>query len=101
MFTTFHPIANREMIKAGKRYNRQRRGLGLEFHEELELALLRIRNNPLAYAADDETGLHLCPLHRFPYSIVYGVIGDRIWIAAVAHHGRRSRYWARRRPNWE
>ena len=95
----FHPIAERELLKAAKRYERERRGLGTEFRREFDAALDRVLDNPLGYASEDESGLRLCPLHRFAYSIVYAAFEDHVWVAAVAHHHRRHRYWSRRRPD--
>jgi toxin ParE1/3/4 len=68
------------------------------FAREFEAALQRVRENPLAYAAEDDSGVRYCPLRRFPYSLVYVELNDRIWVAAVAHQQRRPRYWARRHP---
>ena len=30
---------------------------------------------------------------RFPYSVIYGIHGDALWVVAVAHHSRREGYW--------
>ncbi len=28
-----------------------------------------------------------------PYSVIYGIRGDTLWVVAVAHHSRREGYW--------
>lgn len=61
--------------------------------------LRRVRENPMAYATDDESGVRYGALHRFPYTVVYVELDDRIWVVAVAHQHRRPGYWARRRPD--
>lgn len=33
------------------------------------------------------------PMARFPYSIVYSIEPDAVWILAVAHQRRRPDYW--------
>lgn len=95
---TLHTDAEAELWEAADYYERQRAGLGGEFRRELEAALQRVRENPKAYAAEDDPGVRYCPLRRFPYTLVYVELDDRIWVAAVAHQRRRPRYWTRRRP---
>lgn len=36
-------------------------------------------------------------MKRFPYSLIYTVVGEQIRILAVAHHSRRPDYWRDRR----
>jgi plasmid stabilization system protein ParE len=93
----FHPEAAREANEAVDYYDGMRPGLGDDFRSELEAALARIQENPQLYAA--ETGsIRICPLHRFPYSVYYEELADRIWIAAIGHQSLRPRYWAGRKP---
>ena len=96
---TIHADAEAEFREALERYERRRIGLGGEFRAEFEAALARIRDNPEMYAVEDDAGVRLCPLHRFPFTVVYVDAGASIWIAAVAHQHRRPGYWSRRRPN--
>lgn len=93
-----HADAEDELREAMDYYERQRPGLGGEFRRQFEAALQRVRENPQAYPAEDDPGVRHCPLRRFPYTIVYMDLDDRIWVAAVAHQRRRPRYWARRQP---
>jgi toxin ParE1/3/4 len=94
-----HADAEAELREALAYYEQQRTGLGREFRAEFEAALNRVRQNPLAYAAEDESGVRFCPFHRFSYTLVYLDLDDRVWVAAVAHQSRRPGYWARRRPD--
>ena len=94
----FHPDAAEEAREAAAHYEAIRDELGADFRTELEAALACIRDNPLLYAAESGA-IRVCPLHRFPYSIFYEDLEDRVWVAAVGHHRRRPGYWARRRPN--
>jgi ParE toxin of type II toxin-antitoxin system, parDE len=94
----FHPDAADEAREAADRYEAIQPGLGSDFRVELDAALARVRSNPQLYAA--EVGaIRFAPLHRFPYSVIYEELADRIWVAAIGHHSRRPGYWARRRPN--
>ena len=94
----FHPAAAKEARQAATRYEGVQPGLGDEFRTELRATLARELANPLAYAAE-AGAIRVAPLHRFPYALIYEVLPDRIWIAAVAHHSRRPGYWSRRRPS--
>jgi toxin ParE1/3/4 len=94
---SFHPDARQEAEEAADRYEGIRPGLGFDFRDDLEAALTRIRDNPLLYAAESGS-IRIAPLHRFPYSLIYEDMTDRVWIAAVAHHSRRPGYWKRRQP---
>lgn len=94
----FHPDAAVEANEAVDYYDGLRSGLGEDFRAELQAALTRIRRNPQLYAIESRS-IRLCLLHRFPYSIYFEELVDRIWIAAVAHQSRRPGYWSRRKPN--
>jgi plasmid stabilization system protein ParE len=92
----FHPDAAQEVQDAAAHYERLRAGLGDDFRAEVDAALARIQQNPQLYATESGS-IRVCPLHRFPYSIFYEELDDRIWVAAVGHQARRPGYWARRR----
>ena len=94
----FHVDAAQEAREAQDHYDSKRPGLGDDFRTELEAALTRIKENTYLYAAESGA-IRICPLNRFPYSLYYEDLDDRIWIAAVAHQNRRPGYWARRRPS--
>jgi plasmid stabilization system protein ParE len=94
----FHPDAAQEANDAVDYYEALPAGLGDDFRAELDTALSRIQQNPQMYAAESGS-IRVCPLHRFPYSIYYEELADRIWVAAVGHQSRRPGYWARRSPN--
>lgn len=91
----FHPDAAAEARTAAARYESIQTGVAAHFQAELDAALARIQGNPLMYAAE-AGAIRVCPLQRFPYSVFYEDLPDRIWIAAVGHHSRRPGYWAHR-----
>lgn len=96
---TLHSDAEAELREALDYYESRRAGLGGEFRREFEAALQQVRENPNLYAAEDDAGVRYCPLRRFPYTLVYLELDDRLWVAAVAHQRRRPRYWAQRQPD--
>jgi toxin ParE1/3/4 len=93
-----HRDAEAELGEALDYYEQKRPGLARAFRLEFEAALERVRQNPLGYAEEDESGIRFCPLRRFPYTLVYLNLENHVWVAAVAHQHRRPGYWARRQP---
>lgn len=91
----FHADAENEAREAAARYERLRSGLGDEYRAELAASLAVIRENPQLYAVES-AAIRICPLHRFPYSVYYEDLADRIWVAAIGHNSRRPGYWAGR-----
>ena len=69
----------------------------MEFRLEFEAALGRLLANPQLYSIEVDEG-RACPLHRFPYTVFYADLADRIWVAAVANQRRRPGYWMGRQP---
>jgi plasmid stabilization system protein ParE len=94
----FHRAASEEAEAAVRWYNERVAGLGNDFREELELAVERVAEGPLAWPVsqyDPRTRRHL--LARFPYAIVYVVgVDGGVTVAAVAHAKRRPGYWRNR-----
>ena len=41
----------------------------------------------------DEEGNRKRVLHRFPYSVIYEVLGSTVTVLAMAHHRRKPGYW--------
>ena len=95
---TLHSEAEADLRDALDYYEGFRIDLAGEFRREFEAAVQRVRLNPQAYAEEDD-GVRYCPMHKFPYTLVYVELDNSIWVAAVAHQRRRPRYWARRQPN--
>ena len=93
----FHPDAEQEFEEAVDYYESKRTGLGLEFKDEVQEAVLRIQQFPAAKPIYKDTLFRKFVLDRFPYSLFYLEEDNRIWIAAVAHHKRKPGYWLGRR----
>lgn len=72
---------------------RERNSLSADaFRAEVFDAIDRVGQTPLGKAADDD-GNRRRVLHRFPYSVVYEVLGNIVTILAVTHHRRQPNYW--------
>jgi hypothetical protein len=93
----FHADAAQEARDARDYYEKLRTGLGDEFKADVDACLAGIQTNPEWYAIVSGR-IRNCLLRRFPYSIYYEEFENEIWIAAVAHHSRRPKYWSKRRP---
>lgn len=52
-------------------------GLGRRFKNEVKKALLRIAEYPPAWATEKEK-IRKCPLHKFPYKLIYSIESDHI-----------------------
>ena len=92
-----HPRAIHDARQARRFYARASSLLSAEFMGELDAAVARVAATPKAWPVHLH-GTRLCPLHRFPYHLVYIEDASAVLIVAVAHHRRRPRYWSRRLP---
>jgi len=91
----FHPEAELEVIESAAWYESEVPGLGLEFGEEVERVIELLLENPDLGAAVDGDIRHFV-LRRFPFSVIYAVVGPSIYILAVAHGSRGPGYWKSR-----
>jgi plasmid stabilization system protein ParE len=78
------PRAEYDVQDAALWYEAQRVGLGLEFLEALDYVINRITNNPLQFP-EIQSGVRRGLLHRFPYSVYFVVIEERVEVIAVLH----------------
>lgn len=93
----FHPLAKQELADATAYYEEQRLGLGLEYLEEVENSVNLLKLYPEA-GSKVRGSIRRLILPRFPYSLLYRVLGDdQIRILALAHHKRRPQYWRGRK----
>jgi plasmid stabilization system protein ParE len=91
----YHPAAQIEYFEAIHYYSRIRLELGMSFVTEVESAIQRARQFPEAYGKVSSSLRHV-GTHRFPYAIIYEILGDRFFIWAVAHTSREPGYWKAR-----
>ena len=85
----FHDEAENELNAAAQYYEEREQGLGDEFLREAEEGMSRIQKLPLAWPIyEDPYRRYL--LKRFPYSLVYRIGHESIFIIAVAHLHREQ-----------
>jgi toxin ParE1/3/4 len=92
--------ASEEIDEAIDFYERARAGLGLEFLDEVSVAMRQLAEpGPECRAIDGlpaGLGVKRKLLRRFPYMIVFVELETAVRVVAVAHGARRPGYWRRR-----
>jgi toxin ParE1/3/4 len=89
----YHREARAEYRAAVAWYRERSLDAARRMVEAVDAGLLSIRQHPLAWPAWRGGPARRRLLHRFPYSLIYGVSTDEVVIFAVAHHSRRPGYW--------
>lgn len=97
MSLDIHPRAQAEIREAADWYDERRPGLGDEFLALVESTLELIERYPRRYGtvpdAPPTREVRRRILQRFPYSVVYEMRGEDVFVLAVAHARRQSGYW--------
>lgn len=91
----FHPEARAEMRESVEFYEVHLDGLGFRFLAAVEQAAERISTHPEA-GTPLAGGFRKRIVPGFPYSIIYRVWEDYVYLVAVAHQHRRPGYWRER-----
>jgi toxin ParE1/3/4 len=98
---TISEEADAEMAEAARWYEAHRVGLGTEFLQAVDDAVVRIAEAPALGSpvpgVADET-IRRRAVRRFPYHVVYVELPDRLQVLAFAHDRRRPAYWVGRLP---
>ena len=87
--------AKGDMVRIWAYYEKQQRGLGDAFLDDLGTAVRLVRDFPLAQP-EFWKGTRRVLLKRFPYGAAYRVAGEEIQIIVIAHMSRASRVWRQR-----
>jgi plasmid stabilization system protein ParE len=89
------PEAEADIAEARDWYDEQRPGLGAEFVWAVDVALVRIQQNPLQYQIA-RGRYRRATLNRFPYTLLYNVTDEVIRVVACAHGKRHPTVWQER-----
>jgi len=95
MKAIFHPEASEETIESARSYEARSEGLGADFLTAVADATRRIEQFPEA-GPIDRANIRKRLVSGFPFTILYEIQLDRIFIAAVMHQHRRPGYWSKR-----
>lgn len=66
------------------------------FEDAVARAIERIGEAPESFPTCDEEGFRFILLNRYPYSLIYRLIGGVVQVVAIAHSRRRPGYWSNR-----
>ncbi len=95
-----HREAGGELYAAAARYEDSVPGLGLDFLDEVERAMIWVSEHPPASQlwpdVPRELDIRRKLLDRFPFGLPYLQLSDRIVFLAVAHLSREPAYWLSR-----
>jgi len=91
----FHPDAQKELRNAIDYYEDCRSELGLEFAKEVYSTIQRIINFPLAWSSFSKNTKR-CLTNRFPFAVVYQIVGEETIIIAIMQLNRKPGYWENR-----
>jgi plasmid stabilization system protein ParE len=99
----YRPAAQAELIEAATRYELAAERLGTTFIEAVDAALAVVLSSPerwpLVPRVSPRHRAHRYLLKRFPFSIIYRLVGEEeLEVLAVAHQRRRPGYWTKRLP---
>lgn len=87
--------AELELLNAAKYYELQAAGLGNEFLDKVDAALMDIREHP-EQCSIVRLNIRRRLVPRFPYALLYRVDSEEIVIEATMHTRRRPDYWLER-----
>ena len=83
------------MNEAADYLNRESTGLGEVFLDDIQHAIDLVASRPeIAPIVKGRVRRKL--LRKFPYSLIYSVVGEEIRILAIMHQRRRPFYWQHR-----
>lgn len=96
MQVRFHHEADQELTEAQAWYRKRSEVAAQAFALEIDHAIRSIADAPLRWP-HGLRGERRFVLDRFPYTLLYRVRADHIFITAVAHQSRRPGYWRHRK----
>ena len=97
MHLVFHPKFYSDIDEIMEYYERvATRELTAEFYSELRYYLQQAAERPESFAIR-ERDLRRVNLQRFPYHLLFRIVGDVVRVLVVRHHRRRPTVGVRRR----
>jgi hypothetical protein len=91
----FHPEAYDEMVESARFFDEKCAGLGFDLIDAIEESINRIVKFPHSGALEQRS-IRKCLVRGFPFTVLYEVRQDHVFIAAVMHQHREPGYWRNR-----
>jgi hypothetical protein len=91
----FHPEAYDEMLESARYFESKTPGLGLDLMSAVQESTQRILGFPIS-GPIERSQIRKSLVRGFPFTILYEVHSDHIFIAAVMHQRRKPGYWKNR-----
>ena len=91
----FHPDTAHEIKESYQWYQTQAEGLGDDFITELESAYEAIAELPGTWPKFTKCCRRFL-LSKFPFSVIYQLSNESIFIVAIMHNSRKPEYWKNR-----
>ena len=92
----FHPLAAKELRQAQAWYGARSLRTAERFFEQVNRAMERLAGDATSYPLIHKDFRYI-PVLKFPFILVYRCDRGNVLVVAVAHTGRRSGYWRRRK----
>jgi len=96
MRVRFHPEAEREAVEHEAWYRERNEVAAQGFLLELNSAITSVGEFPDRWP-EQRRGERRYVFPRYPFTLLYRVRDDHVFITAVAHQSRRPGYWRHRR----
>ena len=93
--TSIRPDAEIDIEDAATWYEKQRKGLGNDFLDEIQNALRKISGNPYLYPIVHRNTRRIL-IRRFPFAIYYFIEQGSLIVIAVMHGSRHPKRWQHR-----
>ncbi|MGO9483661.1 MAG: type II toxin-antitoxin system RelE/ParE family toxin [Rhodomicrobium sp.] len=87
--------ARKDIAEAQDWYRREGPALAASFREELDRQLTRVLHHPTQFPFA-RADVRRAKLRRFPYSLLFRVMSDGIYVIACFHSSRDPARWQRR-----
>jgi toxin ParE1/3/4 len=92
----YHPEALVELRESADYYSARSLRASQQFAAAVDRAVDAIHAEPFRFGRVNNAD-RARRVERFPFQIIYRVLGDVLFIVAVAHAKRRPGYWKRRK----
>lgn len=92
----FHPLAKKELFESANWYFERSLSAHSKFQIEISTLILLLKENPLIFPKV-YIEKRKVSLKRFPYSMVFSIKRNQIFIFSVFHQSRNPKIWKNRK----